>query len=60
MAVWSVRDYHVSLFKPYILPHTNGAIALFSLYLTPKAIGNAEMTIGGIDTTKFTGVLVSP
>ena len=29
--------------------------ALFSLYLTPKAVGNAELTIGGIDHTKFQG-----
>ncbi|KAJ7929758.1 acid protease [Mycena leptocephala] len=36
---------------------SQGLPSLFSLYLTPKAIGNAEMTIGGIDTTKFTGDL---
>ncbi|KAJ7268794.1 acid protease [Mycena haematopus] len=31
-----------------------GLPSLFSLYLTPEAVGNAELTIGGIDTTKFT------
>jgi hypothetical protein len=30
---------------------------LFSLYLTPKSVGNAELTIGGIDTTKYKGSL---
>ncbi|KAJ6594144.1 acid protease [Mycena capillaripes] len=34
-----------------------GLPSLFSLYLTPQAVGNAEMTVGGIDTTKFTGNL---
>jgi len=28
---------------------------LFSMYLTPKAVGNAELTLGGIDNSKFTG-----
>ncbi|KAF8973138.1 acid protease [Flammula alnicola] len=32
-----------------------GLPSLFSLYLTPKAVGNAELTIGGIDSSKFTG-----
>ncbi|KAF9454017.1 acid protease [Macrolepiota fuliginosa MF-IS2] len=32
-----------------------GLPSLFSMYITPKAVGNAELTIGGIDTTKFTG-----
>lgn len=32
--------------------------AIFSFYLTPKAIGNAEMTLGGIDHSKFKGNLV--
>ncbi|THH27806.1 hypothetical protein EUX98_g6382 [Antrodiella citrinella] len=32
--------------------------SLFSLFLTPKAVGNAEMTFGGIDDTKFQGDLV--
>ncbi|KAF9452893.1 acid protease [Macrolepiota fuliginosa MF-IS2] len=35
-----------------------GLPSLFSLYLTPLAVGNAEMTIGGIDSTKFTGTPV--
>lgn len=30
--------------------------ALFSLFLTPQAVGNAEITIGGTDTSKFTGL----
>ncbi|KAJ7755367.1 acid protease [Mycena maculata] len=34
-----------------------GLPSLFSLYVTPKAVGNAELTIGGIDTTKFKGAL---
>ncbi|KAJ7601340.1 acid protease [Mycena rosella] len=34
-----------------------GLPSLFSLFLTPQAVGNAEMTVGGIDTTKFTGNL---
>ncbi|KAF7342153.1 Pepsin A [Mycena venus] len=37
---------------------SQGLPSLFSLYLTPQAIGNAEMTIGGIDTTKFKGDLI--
>ena len=32
-------------------------IALFSLYLTPQSVGNAEMTIGGIDESKFIGAM---
>lgn len=32
-----------------------GLPSLFSLFLTPKAAGNAELTLGGIDTSKFTG-----
>ncbi|KAF7306084.1 Acid protease [Mycena chlorophos] len=30
---------------------------VFGMYLTPLAVGNAELTIGGIDTSKFTGNL---
>lgn len=26
------------------------------MYVTPRAVGNAELTFGGIDTTKFTGM----
>jgi hypothetical protein len=33
---------------------SQGLPSLFSLFLTPEAIGNAELTVGGIDTTKFT------
>jgi Eukaryotic aspartyl protease len=32
--------------------------ALFSFYLTPKAIGHAEMTLGGIDHSKVKGDLI--
>lgn len=32
-----------------------GLPSLFSMYLTPRAVGNAEMTLGGTDSTKFTG-----
>ncbi|OBZ68307.1 Cathepsin D [Grifola frondosa] len=35
-----------------------GLPALFSMYITPKAIGNAELTIGGIDYSKFHGDLI--
>ncbi|KAK0461292.1 acid protease [Desarmillaria tabescens] len=35
-----------------------GLPSLFSLYLTPQAVGNAELTLGGIDETKFQGDLV--
>ncbi|KAJ7592821.1 hypothetical protein C8J56DRAFT_885907 [Mycena floridula] len=30
-----------------------GLLALFGIYLTPLAVGDAELTIGGIDNTKF-------
>ncbi|KAI0823654.1 acid protease [Trametes gibbosa] len=35
-----------------------GLPSLFSLFLTPHTVGNAELTIGGIDDTKFKGKLV--
>ncbi|KAF8060851.1 aspartic peptidase domain-containing protein [Lyophyllum atratum] len=35
-----------------------GLPALFSFYLTPKSIGHAELTLGGIDHSKFKGPLV--
>ncbi|KZT73382.1 acid protease [Daedalea quercina L-15889] len=35
-----------------------GYDALFGLYLTPKSVGNAELTIGGIDSSKYTGNLI--
>jgi hypothetical protein len=31
---------------------------MFGLYLTSKSVGNAELTIGGIDTSKFKGAIV--
>lgn len=34
---------------------SQGLPSLFSLFLTPNAIGNAELTIGGVDNTKFKG-----
>ncbi|KAL0950379.1 hypothetical protein HGRIS_010341 [Hohenbuehelia grisea] len=34
-----------------------GLPSLFSLFLTPNSVGKAEMTLGGIDTSKFTGSL---
>ncbi|KAF8070647.1 acid protease [Lyophyllum atratum] len=34
---------------------SQGLPSLFSLFLTPNAVGNAELTIGGIDNTKFKG-----
>jgi hypothetical protein len=34
-----------------------GLPSLFSLYLTPKSVGNAELTIGGIDSSKYQGSL---
>lgn len=38
---------------------SQGLPSLFSLYLTPKAVGNAELTLGGTDSSKFTGTLAS-
>ncbi|KAI0374023.1 acid protease [Pilatotrama ljubarskyi] len=35
-----------------------GLPSLFSLFLTPNAVGDAELTIGGIDNTKFKGDLI--
>lgn len=35
-----------------------GLPSLFSMYLTPQAIGNAELTVGGIDQSKFSTPLV--
>ncbi|KAF4620730.1 hypothetical protein D9613_001014 [Agrocybe pediades] len=35
-----------------------GLPSLFSMYLTPKSVGNAELTLGGIDSSKFTGELI--
>ncbi|KAF4620757.1 hypothetical protein D9613_000404 [Agrocybe pediades] len=32
-----------------------GLPSLFSLYVTPQAVGKAELTLGGTDSTKFTG-----
>jgi len=32
-----------------------GLPALFSLFLTPQSVGHAEMTLGGIDKSKFIG-----
>lgn len=32
-----------------------GLPSLFSLFLTPNSVGNAELTLGGIDNSKFTG-----
>ncbi|KAJ7122353.1 acid protease [Mycena epipterygia] len=34
---------------------SQGLPSLFSLFLTPQAVGNAEITIGGIDSTKVKG-----
>lgn len=34
-----------------------GLLALFGMYLTPKAVGHAELTIAGIDQSKFKGQL---
>jgi len=34
-----------------------GIDALFGLYLSSKSVGNAELTIGGIDSSKYTGDL---
>lgn len=41
-----------------LLPPTiHNVPAIFSLYLTPDSVGDAELTIGGIDDTKFKGSL---
>lgn len=34
---------------------SQGLPSLFSMYLTPKAVDSAELTLGGIDNSKFTG-----
>ncbi|GBE81124.1 Rhizopuspepsin-4 [Sparassis crispa] len=34
-----------------------GLPSLFGMYLTPEAVGNAKLTIGGYDNTKFQGDL---
>ncbi|RDX55132.1 acid protease [Lentinus brumalis] len=34
-----------------------GLPSLFSLFLTPNAVGNADLLVGGIDNTKFKGNL---
>ncbi|KAF8523163.1 aspartic peptidase domain-containing protein [Hysterangium stoloniferum] len=34
-----------------------GLASEFGLFLTPNSVGNAELTLGGADTTKFTGSL---
>ncbi|KAJ7646685.1 acid protease [Roridomyces roridus] len=34
-----------------------GLPSLFSFFLTPKAVGDAELTVGGIDSAKFRGSL---
>ncbi|KAJ7488290.1 acid protease [Mycena latifolia] len=36
---------------------SQGLPSLFSLFLTRKAVGHAELTLGGIDPTKFKGKL---
>ncbi|KAJ7282990.1 acid protease [Mycena rebaudengoi] len=36
---------------------SQGLPSLFSLYVTPLAVGGAELTVGGIDTSKFQGNL---
>lgn len=35
-----------------------GLPSLFGFYLTPKSVGNAELTLGGTDSSKFTGTLL--
>ncbi|KAF9482130.1 acid protease [Pholiota conissans] len=37
---------------------SQGLPSLFSLYVTPQAVGNAELNVGGIDNSKFTGTPV--
>ncbi|KZP05954.1 acid protease [Athelia psychrophila] len=36
----------------------SGLASLFSFYLTSEKNGNAELTLGGIDTSKYTGDLI--
>ena len=36
-----------------------GMPPLFSFYLTPQSVGNAELTLGGIDHTKYKGDLIT-
>lgn len=37
----------------------NGQVSqgLFGMYLTPKSVGDAELTLGGTDTSKYTGAI---
>ncbi|KZP03736.1 acid protease [Athelia psychrophila] len=35
----------------------SGLPSLFSMYITPEKSGNAELTFGGIDSSKYTGAL---
>lgn len=37
---------------------SQGLPSLFSLFLTPNSVGNAEMMLGGIDDSKFQGAVV--
>ncbi|KAI0785623.1 acid protease [Abortiporus biennis] len=36
---------------------SQGLPSLFGMFLTPNSVGNAELTLGGFDSTKFTGPL---
>ena len=45
-----VKIFSTTLKAPHVTPS-----ALFSLYLTPKSVGNAEITLGGIHRSKFIG-----
>ncbi|KAF8585024.1 acid protease [Ramaria rubella] len=45
---------HQSVFR---VLNVNNKPAAFGLYLTPKSIGNAELTLGGFDESKISGEL---
>jgi hypothetical protein len=32
-------------------------VAVFGMWLTPRSVGDAELTLGGFDSTKYSGAL---
>jgi hypothetical protein len=59
-SLYSTRVFLVSIFAltSTVLHHAHvfsSFAALFSLFLTPDKVGGAELTLGGIDTSKFSG-----
>ncbi|GJJ14297.1 hypothetical protein Clacol_008561 [Clathrus columnatus] len=42
----------------YQVLNVNNVPSIFSLFLTPKSVGNAELTLGGIDESRVNGTLI--